>query len=337
MLDPEFFTDEFLVANFDAWGRLFYQGLWCVAEDSWVFEPSMFALKIKIFPGDPITIKQITGWYNRFVELRKIIEYEVNGKKYAWLRKCPKWQTIDHPTPPKLPLPPWVEWHGENAVDDNGAALKRHQWHYKILEDTLNDHMCVSDVSPTRPRLISDVSPLIEVKLSEVKLSEVKRIKDLRDPSPAAQGSLIPKISEPKAPKKPKTKDTSSELFEQIWRIYPVHRDKQKATDAWRKEKLDSLFDAIRDAVERQKATKKANDAAGRFSPEFPYLHRWLKNKRWEDEVDEINSGHPGRDDGKPVYTDGSELYWSMPDTADGRTDDAVRKPDLPRGDPEGS
>lgn len=32
MLNPEFFVDPDIIANLDFGGRLFYQGLWCVAE-----------------------------------------------------------------------------------------------------------------------------------------------------------------------------------------------------------------------------------------------------------------------------------------------------------------
>jgi hypothetical protein len=84
--------------------------------------------------------------------------------------------------------------------------------------------------------------------------------------------------------KDPPSPPAPSPLFEQAWLLYPVKKEKQKALELWRKEKLDRLFDVIRNAIDRQNATKKANDAAGTFYPEFPYFHRWLKNRRWEDE-----------------------------------------------------
>lgn len=113
--------------------------------------------------------------------------------------------------------------------------------------------------------------------------------KDLCAPSPAAQGALIPEApAEDEQEEKPvAVKGERDLLFERIWQIYPIKRERQKALDLWRKEKLDSLFDVIRDAVERQNATKKANDAAGKFYPEFPHLHRWLKGRRWTDELNE--------------------------------------------------
>ncbi len=119
---------------------------------------------------------------------------------------------------------------------------------------------------------------------------QIKDIKDLRDPSPAAQGSLSPEAPAAANEQKEKpvaAKRSSDIFFEQIWRIYPIKRERQKALELWRKEKLDSVFDKIRDAIDRQNVTKKANDAAGTFCPEFPYLHRWLKGRRWEDEIDE--------------------------------------------------
>ncbi len=291
MLDPEFFSDPDLVANFDITGRFFYAGLWSAADDSWVFEPNMLGLKMKIFPGDNIDPNILTAYYEKFVSMGKIIVFEIRGRKYAWLKNSPKRQKVDHPSAPALPLPEWVKWYGEGSHDDQGNPLKRHQWHYRILEDVLNNFISVPDTSATCPEQVSDVSPLIEVKLIEVKLSELK---DQRDPSPAAQGSLSPEAPAANEQKeKPVAAKGSSDIFfEQIWNLYPIHRDKQKALDLWRKEKLDCLFDEIRDAIDRQNATKKANDAAGTFYPEFPYLHRWLKGRRWEDEIGEEAQTH---------------------------------------------
>jgi hypothetical protein len=198
MLDPEFFSDPDLVANFDITGRVFYAGLWCVAEDSWVFEPNMLGLKMKIFPGDNIDPAVLAAYYGKFVSMGRIIEFEVRGRKYAWLKNCPKRQKVDHPSAPSLPLPSWVEWHGEGSVDDQGVALKRHQWYYKILEDVLNDFVSVPDKSPTSPEQVPDESPLIEVKLIEVKLSELNN----DGPSPAAP---------PSPPKPPKVRYTDEE------------------------------------------------------------------------------------------------------------------------------
>lgn len=128
ILNPEFFVDPDIIANLDFGGRLFYQGLWCVAEDSGVFDPNPLGLKMKIFPGDNLEVSVIQQYYQALLQLDKIIEYEVSGRTYAWLKNFHKHQKLDRPSPPSLPLPSWVVWHGEEEY-----GKEKHRWHYEVL------------------------------------------------------------------------------------------------------------------------------------------------------------------------------------------------------------
>src|SRR5690554_1678413 len=105
MLNPDFFTDPDIVANFDAFGRLFYQGLWCVAEDSGCLELNPLFLKMKIFPGDNISLEQIQEYIDELIRLEKIFEYKVDDKNYGWLKNFNKHQTLSKPSSPTVPLP----------------------------------------------------------------------------------------------------------------------------------------------------------------------------------------------------------------------------------------
>ncbi len=125
MLNPDFFTDPDMVANFDFGGRLLYQGLWCLAEDSGCFEPNPLLLKMKIFPGDDVPLGEIQKHIDRLVELEKIVLYEVDGKEYAWLKNFHKHQKLERPSPPTIPLPDWLVFHGEGK--------QRHKWHYEVV------------------------------------------------------------------------------------------------------------------------------------------------------------------------------------------------------------
>lgn|GEM_PF-2065124 len=147
MVSPSFFSDEDLIANFDAWGRLFYEGLWCVADDSGCFEPSPLQLKMQIFPGDNIDLKDVKNWLEKLAELNKIVFYEVAGKNYAWIRNFHKHQTLDRPSPPNIPLPEWLEWCGKEHFGND-----RHKWHYKFTR-------LFDDTSETIRRQVNDVSP----------------------------------------------------------------------------------------------------------------------------------------------------------------------------------
>jgi len=102
-LDPEFFTDEDM-GSLPALGRLFYQGLWCLAEDTGVFEVRLRKLKVEILPYDEEA--NVETYYQQLKEMGKIIEYEQDGKRCGFIKSFHKRQSITHPSASQLPLPP---------------------------------------------------------------------------------------------------------------------------------------------------------------------------------------------------------------------------------------
>jgi hypothetical protein len=180
MINPDFFTDEDVVENLDFAGRLFYAGLWCVAEDSGCFEPAPMQLKMKIFPGDSIETTRIKEYLTVLAENEKLVYYEIGGKEYAWLCNFWKHQRLDRPTPPKLPTPEWVIFLDH---DDEGKALPRHLCRYDYRKEPERRGL-VDDKSTTSRRQDDDPSNLREGKGIEVKGKEVKR-KEVKEESPA--------------------------------------------------------------------------------------------------------------------------------------------------------
>jgi len=172
ILNPEFFVDPDIIANLDFGGRLFYQGLWCVAEDSGVFDPNPLGLKMKIFPGDNIDISTIQRYYQTLVRLNKVVEFEANGRTYAWLKNFHKHQKLDRPSPPSLPLPPWVVWHGEEEL-----GKEKHKWYYEVLPEYIPNPSPESspfDEYSTNSRRTDDEQTTTEENRKEEKLKEEK-------------------------------------------------------------------------------------------------------------------------------------------------------------------
>lgn len=169
MLNPDFFTDPDIV-TLDPYGRLFYQGLWCVADDSGCFELNALFLKMKIFPGDYISLDDIQRYIDILIDNKKLITYQVNGKDYAWIKNFHKHQNLDKPSPPKVPLPPWLIFHGEEEY-----GKQRHNWYYEIVEP-------IGDNSGTcRGQVADETTP--EVKRSKEKRSKgEENIKDSPNP-----------------------------------------------------------------------------------------------------------------------------------------------------------
>lgn len=80
--------------------------------------------------------------------------------------------------------------------------------------------------------------------------------------------------------------------FERFWQVYPKRVGKAEAARAWVDLKLEPMADVVVDAVGRHRS-------AGRFSDDARYiLHpvRWLKYRRFEDEVQSAEASANKRD-----------------------------------------
>lgn len=228
MLSPTFFTDDDLVQHFDFRGRLFYQGLWCVAEDSGVYEPKLLALKMKIFPGDDIPLEVLQDYLNKLIQLEKVVPYEAGGKKLHWLKNFHRHQKVDRPSPPTLPLPPWITWHGEEEFGN-----QRHRWYYEIRFGGAS----FAETSATAPGKQGDPSGP-EVKINEV--SEVSEVKESKE----KQNNLCSGRADAHLTGKDITEDETLNKgagcgyppeFEAFWQAYPKsrRREKQAAYRQW--------------------------------------------------------------------------------------------------------
>ena len=73
-------------------------------------------------------------------------------------------------------------------------------------------------------------------------------------------------------------------MFDRFWKAYPRGEDKQGAMREWDALRPDrQLMRIMSAALERQKATLDLPDERQHYP--FPYAVRWLKYRRWEDEL----------------------------------------------------
>ena len=100
---PEYWLDAEL-AQCDYVVRLFYIGTWNFSDDYGVIEDDLPKLRAQIFPYDlSIDLLPIR---DRLVALKKFISFEVEGKKWLFIKNFPKYQTINHPSKWQNPKPP---------------------------------------------------------------------------------------------------------------------------------------------------------------------------------------------------------------------------------------
>lgn len=75
------------------------------------------------------------------------------------------------------------------------------------------------------------------------------------------------------------------ERFKRAWKIYPKHKAKARAVNAWLElEPDEALTERIIEAIKEQKKADRwrANEDGGRWIPLFV---NWINDKRWEDEI----------------------------------------------------
>lgn len=75
-------------------------------------------------------------------------------------------------------------------------------------------------------------------------------------------------------------------LFEQLWQIYPIKKNKKKALEKFNKLKVTGeLLKKMINSVNEQIEIKRKCDNNGKFCAEFPYLQKWLGEERWSDDI----------------------------------------------------
>ncbi|MEN3012865.1 MAG: hypothetical protein ABDH34_08340 [Dictyoglomus thermophilum] len=116
--------------------RLFYIGLWQIAEDSGCLEDDPFTIKIILFPSpsdNDITIETINSFIETLVKLGKLVRYEVDGKKYLFIKNFHKHQKINPAQRPTIPLPDFISFEPFPSNDRVGK--------YKIAYKRLTEYL----------------------------------------------------------------------------------------------------------------------------------------------------------------------------------------------------
>jgi len=123
LVKADFWTDTGLAKELPAMGRMMYQGLWQLAEDSGIIEADPLAYKMLLFPLDNIEIDKIEKWTKTLVELGKLIPYKVGKNEYYYIKNFHKHQSLRSPAKPELPLPGWVIYVSNKKKRQSGGYI----------------------------------------------------------------------------------------------------------------------------------------------------------------------------------------------------------------------
>src|SRR5437870_11173996 len=106
MIDPEFWQDT-LIGSLPVSVRLLYIGTWNCADDAGLLELDPMRIKLAVFPRDDrIRVPDVAKWLGQLVLVGRLLEYEVEDRRYAVVARFHRYQRVDHPTKSRLPRPP---------------------------------------------------------------------------------------------------------------------------------------------------------------------------------------------------------------------------------------
>lgn len=134
-IKPEFWRDPDSTGRWSADLKLFYIGMWMVADDDgrFAWEPDLIAADL--FPFERGA--NVKALLEKLVQGGQVVRYEHGGRSYGWLRNFAKHQKINRPTPSRLPPPPLVNESsvsppaslaaGKDQGSGKGSGIREHE------------------------------------------------------------------------------------------------------------------------------------------------------------------------------------------------------------------
>lgn len=104
-IKPEFWTSESM-GRVSREARLFFVGLWSLADDSGRTRAASRMLASLLYPYDDDARAHVDDWLAELEREQCIRRYEVGGNHYLEVCNWLSHQKIDRPSPSKLPAPP---------------------------------------------------------------------------------------------------------------------------------------------------------------------------------------------------------------------------------------
>lgn len=240
-----------------------YAGLWALAEDSGCLEDDPFGWKLAIWPAPAdadITVEILTTWRDELVTAGKLIPYEVDGKRYLFIRSFHNHERPTNPQQSDLPLPPWVACDAKE-----GTAKDKKRWSrclYRVIAELL----------PARPEVCTES---VQTENGVCTSSPALLCTALSCPALPGTEELLPAA------------DAAGEGFSDFWAVYPRRESRKKAAKAWHRLGAEDRRLALGVAE-----IMAALVAAGRKQVHFvPYASTFLNNERWMDWSDGVPPG----------------------------------------------
>ena len=110
-IKPGFFRSED-VSALPLRARLLWIGLWTQCDDQGRTKDNVKLIKADVWPLDPVSLADIEEDLETLADHGRIVRYEVDGRRYLEIVNWGDHQSINRPTPSKLPAPPLSTGNG---------------------------------------------------------------------------------------------------------------------------------------------------------------------------------------------------------------------------------
>ncbi len=221
MVKADFWTDTALVRNLPPNGRMLYQGLWQLAEDSGCIEADTVAYKMLLFSMDDISVEDIEQWVEALIEMEKLIPYTKYGTNCYYITNFHKHQSLRNPGKPEIPLPDFIEYIPNEQPYKSGAyvidygALPIDKGDKKVTVGNIKETPKNANVS--LPNDQGNATPTNKKENLNVNVNENnKPSTDPLDIQKTDQGNVYPND------------------FEEVWQHYPRKIQKKAAWRKWK-------------------------------------------------------------------------------------------------------
>jgi hypothetical protein len=253
--------------------------------------------KMLICPGFDTPKQQIDAAMSEIARLGLWDRYEVDGKSYvafppeAWFKRQ-SYINIGKRTNDKGSNYPanqqFLEYSAAQSAEKGAPRGQNGKERQGTAENGITPSPSPTPSSPNGEYMPTTAKPPMGACASEEVNSEGAETEPDAE-RPSAESEPLETAEPPKAARQPRHHDLTG--FGRFYGAYPKKKDPKLAQDAWDRLKPDTDLQAVILAhVEASKLTEDWQRDGGQF---IPYPVRYLKNRRWEDELAPVSTPAP--------------------------------------------
>lgn len=224
-----FWQDTKLIKSLDAVGRMFFIGLTQLADDSGCLMDDCYFFKMTLFPMDEdVTIEKLESYKETLIDIEALVPYSADNKTCLFIKNFYKHQTLKNCAPPKVPLPPWVNYEVYKSNSRSGKYIFTEAALYNYLTPDLQpsygcltpDLRMSSNLEPRTKNLNPEPNTVNAEEESNIPETDISFCDEVTEVEPKKEPDKPPAEKEgkpTKTKKEPKFSDDAKEVAQYLY------------------------------------------------------------------------------------------------------------------------